>query len=408
MINVTEILICMIVMFAPLLVYYYYVAYKKTVRISEKDILIDLCLLTILFLTISLMNYFDNHLYYFLVTIPILFSYLCRRYFMMIILSIVISSFLHMSIGLNIFYLILGNVLYYVAFYFHNKFNQHRDIFTTFFCLITCVITLSFLTVNKMPEIYNFNVLFALFLYSAMVFIAEIVISKANEVINLHMTLKEFEREKVMQSSFFKITHEIKNPIAVCKGYLDMIDVNDAKKCDKFVNIIKGEIDRTLTLLNDFQQFTKITIEREIFDLNLLLEDVKSAVTPLINKYKVNLAVNSEYDLEIYADYNRLKQVLINIIKNGMEANEGKKNGKIEVTAYVDNEKLYLIIKDNGTGMKKEIMEKLTVPFCTTKQTGSGLGVCLSNEIIKAHNGNLKYTSKVGVGTTAKIVLPLK
>ena len=189
---------------------------------------------------------------------------------------------------------------------------------------------------------------------------------------------------------------------------LDMFDVNDKAKSDKYVNIIKTEIDRTLTLLNDFQQFTKITIEKKNFDLNLLLEDVKAAISPLSNKYKVEVDFQTENSLEIYADYNRLKQVMINIIKNGIEASEGRKHSKILITSYIDNGKLYFIVKDNGVGMKKEIMEKLTVPFCTTKQTGSGLGICLSNEIINAHGGRLKFDSKVGYGTTAKVILPIK
>ena len=99
---------------------------------------------------------------------------------------------------------------------------------------------------------------------------------------------------------------------------------------------------------------------------------------------------------------------MINIIKNAIEASEIKEDSKIIVTSYIDNDKLYFIVKDNGVGMKKEVMEKLTVPFYTTKQTGSGLGICLSNEIINAHGGRLKFSSKVGYGTTAKVILPIK
>ena len=84
------------------------------------------------------------------------------------------------------------------------------------------------------------------------------------------------------------------------------------------------------------------------------------------------------------------------------------KVGEIVMLLRREQDKLHIVIKDNGVGMKKEVMEKLTVPFYTTKQTGSGLGICLSNEIINAHGGRLKFSSKVGYGTTAKVILPIK
>lgn len=408
MINVLEIMIIAVVMFSPLLFYYYYVAYKKTVRESEKKTLNKLCLVSVMFIVISLLKYFNNSFYYLFATFPILFSYLYGNKFMIVFSSVVMSIFAYLNIDINIFYLIIINFFYVLTYILYLKLKKGKDFFTIFFCLSTCLTILVYFLFNNINLIVNINFLFLVFSYTLIVFISEILISKASEIINLHMTLREFEREKVMQSSFFKITHEIKNPIAVCKGYLDMFDTNDKKKSDKYVNILKTEIDRTLTLLSDFQQFTKITIEKKRFDLNLLLEDVKAAISPLSNKYKVEIEFHSEDKLEIYADYNRLKQVIINIVKNGIEAIGEKKQGRIIITAYIDNDKLYLIIKDNGTGMKKEVIEKLTVPFYTTKQTGSGLGVCLSNEIINAHGGRLKFASKVGVGTTAKVILPIK
>lgn len=408
MINVLEIMIIAVVMFSPLLFYYYYVAYKKTVRESEKKTLNKLCLVSVMFIVISLLKYFNNSFYYLFATFPILFSYLYGNKFMIVFSSVVMSIFAYLNIDINIFYLIIINFFYVLTYILYLKLKKGKDFFTIFFCLSTCLTILVYFLFNNINLIVNINFLFLVFSYTLIVFISEILISKASEIINLHMTLREFEREKVMQSSFFKITHEIKNPIAVCKGYLDMFDTNDKKKSDKYVNILKTEIDRTLTLLSDFQQFTKITIEKKRFDLNLLLEDVKAAISPLSNKYKVEIEFHSEDKLEIYADYNRLKQVIINIVKNGIEAIGEKKQGRINITAYIDNDKLYLIIKDNGTGMKKEVIEKLTVPFYTTKQTGSGLGVCLSNEIINAHGGRLKFASKVGVGTTAKVILPIK
>ena len=97
-----------------------------------------------------------------------------------------------------------------------------------------------------------------------------------------------------------------------------------------------------------------------------------------------------------------------NLIKNSLEACLGKDNPYIEVLSYKNNNKLFIIIKDNGVGMDKETLDKIKVPFYTTKANGTGLGVSLSKEIIEAHNGTLNYTSIKDKKTIAKIILPIQ
>ena len=115
-----------------------------------------------------------------------------------------------------------------------------------------------------------------------------------------------------------------------------------------------------------------------------------------------------ENEFYILADYNRLEQVLINLIKNSMEAIPKDRNGIISVYMKkgINNIKIY--IKDNGDGISKENLEKLKSPFFTTKTRGTGLGVYLCNEIMEAHGGNIRYFSKENKGTKVVITLPYK
>lgn len=101
-----------------------------------------------------------------------------------------------------------------------------------------------------------------------------------------------------------------------------------------------------------------------------------------------------------------MKQVMINLIKNAIEASNI--NGEVKIISFIDNNKLNIIIKDCGVGMSKETMDNLLNPFFTTKSFGTGLGVCLSNEIINAHGGSLDYYSHMNEGTSFFITLPLK
>jgi len=220
--------------------------------------------------------------------------------------------------------------------------------------------------------------------------------------------MEELEKEKTIRNSLFKITHEIKNPIAVCKGYLDMIDLSNKKKIDKYVPIIKNEINRTLTLLDDYLDFSKVKIEKDIIDIIMLIEDtIRSMGTLLKDK---NITINLDIDDEevyMFADYNRLKQVLINIIKNSMESKMDERDLIIDFKTDITKDKIKIIIDDNGIGMDKDELEKLGEAFYTTKPNGTGIGVNLSKEIIERHNGSISYESEKYIGTIVTISLPI-
>ena len=234
-----------------------------------------------------------------------------------------------------------------------------------------------------------------------------ILMDKGEEIIRYHMSIKELEKEKQVRTSLFKITHEIKNPMAVCKGYLDMLDTSDKKQVERYVPIIKEEIDRTLLILKDFLSLNKIKIEKDIMDINLLVEEVIDSVNPLTKQNKI-IIEESLIDDEVYinGDYNRLKQVLINLVKNSIEA-INKDDGKISISTNLNNNNFYIVIEDNGCGMNEEILSKIDEPFYTTKKNGTGLGVSLSKEILDAHNSKIEYKSKENVGTTVTITIPL-
>jgi two-component system, NtrC family, nitrogen regulation sensor histidine kinase NtrY len=106
-------------------------------------------------------------------------------------------------------------------------------------------------------------------------------------------------------------------------------------------------------------------------------------------------------DLTISADKNMIEQVIINLIKNAIQAFEDHQVDKlIELKAFVNEKSRPVIsVKDNGTGIDPEAMEKIFIPFFTTKKTGSGIGLSLSRQIMRQHQGTLTVKSNVGKGT---------
>lgn len=226
---------------------------------------------------------------------------------------------------------------------------------------------------------------------------------------DLNNAIKDMQKQKFLYESLSKLTHELKNPITVCKGYLEIINNKSYSNTSKYLPIISSEIDRSLSVINDFSTLGKLTtLNKEELDMEILLTEVIGTLKPLFKKEKAKIALNMSDEIYIYADYNRLKQVLINVLKNSLEAR--KKSIPLEVLINVKKYKtmVKLTITDNGIGMTKEIMENMDKIFYTTKENGTGLGVVLSSEIIKLHNGKIKYSSAENVGTTVTISLPLK
>ena len=122
------------------------------------------------------------------------------------------------------------------------------------------------------------------------------------------------------------------------------------------------------------------------------------------NKAKIEIP-----DDEIYVegDYNRLKQVFINLFKNSLESKR-KEDLVVNVKIKEDNNDCIISMKDNGKGMSKEILEKIYNDFFTTKETGTGIGIPYIKEIIELHHGTLTYKSRENKGTTVLITLPKK
>lgn len=226
---------------------------------------------------------------------------------------------------------------------------------------------------------------------------------------NLNTAIRELEKEKVLRTSLFKLTHEIKNPIAVCKGYLDMLDMDNGEKVHKYIPIIKGEIERTLTLMDDYLEYTKLSINPDVVDIYMLLDEVMESLNLFFKENKIKIEMDLPDDeLYLNVDYNRIKQVLVNILKNADEAFDAKKGEMIiKITTRVLKKYFQIIIEDNGIGMDIDTLNNIGTMFYTTKKNGTGLGISLSKEIVELHGGKIKYYSEINKGTKVVISLPL-
>lgn len=375
----------------PMLVYLIYLFTNK--NINSKNIYFCLSLLSSIYL---IKCFGSNILMSFLVlSIVVIISYIYDYFIPSIILSILI-----MVIYINNFNGIYILGLAYILILGLYKLKIKKPLYLELSIMISLAIYI--LWIYKFNSNYFDNNLFIVSI--CYVFISNmfyLMCIEGNKILKVHMDYKELKKDEQIHLSLFKITHEIKNPIAVCKGYLDMINLSDKDQVNRFIPIIRKEIERLLIILEDFLSINKVNNNSDIMDINMLIEDV-------VYKFNNNdIDINNNLiddEIYIYGDYNRLNQMLVNIIKNSIEAID--ENGKININSYKRKNDYIVTIEDNGIGMNKEVLSKMREPFYTTKSRGTGLGMSLIYEIASSNKVKIEYLSKENIGT--KVVLKFK
>jgi len=399
-----------VLMFFPLLLYLIYVAYSYNIDKKENNLFLELALFSSLYLSIRYGKNIGGELPILMINIPLIIAYIKRRMFGVFIISLVLVLYYQNYLNYSVILLLIEYFLYFIIFIVKEKKKISDNIFIYILLGLKATSFGWFMLQGKYNGNFSFEmigwIIIVVILLIVTTYLCLLMFKKGEDIIKLHMTIKELEKEKIIRQSIFEITHEIKNPIAVCKGYLEMFDVNNLEHSKKYVPIMKEEIARTLILLQDFLSIKKIKIEKDILDINLLLEEIVTSLSPLFKEKNIEIISNiSEDEIFIHGDYNRLKQVFINVFKNSVEAMTNDRKHKLELKIdELDNEVKIQVI-DNGTGISAEQLNKMKEPFCSTKQNGSGLGVYLSNEIIEAHSGILNFESDKK-RTIVTIILP--
>ena len=162
------------------------------------------------------------------------------------------------------------------------------------------------------------------------------------------------------------------------------------------LNVIKEQGKGLMSFVESYRKLTRVPEpEKKLFKVADLMDRVRILYTSLEKSDRIKLSFSlKDPDLEIYADQNLVSQVLLNLVKNALEANENNPDGKILIVAGTDkNLHPEICVIDNGPGISEKNLEEIFVPFFTTRQNGSGIGLSISKQIMRVHGGTLKVRS---------------
>ncbi|THE13506.1 two-component sensor histidine kinase [Bacillus timonensis] len=222
-----------------------------------------------------------------------------------------------------------------------------------------------------------------------------------------HEELRDKEKLAFVGQMATTIGHEIRNPLASLKGFTQL-QREKHKEDDLQYSIMEQEIDRIDSILTDLLVIGK---PRQINVAPCNLKEHLGYVISIIEQseqgknIEVDLKMDESFPL-VECDEKQMKQVFLNLIKNGFESMP--EGGKLSIKgSQVDENKVSIKICDDGCGIPSDILEKLFQPFFTTKDYGTGLGLMVSRKIIEDHHGKIDIESKEGKGTTVEILLPI-
>ena len=234
---------------------------------------------------------------------------------------------------------------------------------------------------------------------------------------NIQSELEEKEME-AWQNLVRVLTHEIMNSVTPISSLAGIVEEDLKHKLEKGseINLKKDEAEdmhlslqtisrRSEGLIRFVKEFRNLTHipKPKLTEVNVrkLLEEMAMLHKKELADHGVSIVISVEPEhLTISADKNMIEQVLINLIKNAIQAFDEQPDKKIELTAFASEKgRAAISVKDNGAGIDAEALEKIFIPFFSTKKTGSGIGLSLSKQIMRQHEGRISVKSKLGEGT---------
>jgi PAS domain S-box-containing protein len=233
-----------------------------------------------------------------------------------------------------------------------------------------------------------------------------IVITDVSERVALQRHLNRLDRLNLIGEMAAGIAHEIRNPMTTIQGFLQIWRKTEAPMSKDHIDLMLSELMRANTIITEYLSLAGNKTSH--FDAHAV-QDLVDSLSPLLQAVAVmaEKQVDVRHDTEevwLRADANEMRQVILNLAKNGLEAMDA--GGKLLIRTYADGLEAVIDVIDEGPGIPDDVLERIGTPFFTTKDHGTGLGLALCYSIIERHQGSIGVTSGP-LGTMFSVRLPI-
>ncbi|WP_077619764.1 ATP-binding protein [Bacillus sinesaloumensis] len=273
--------------------------------------------------------------------------------------------------------------------------------------VIYCAIGITFSIVLRGFDLDTFSVQLTHLLFVALVtFFLVTLYETIRDIHRLRSEMQDTERLRLISQLSTVFAHEIRNPMQVTRGFLQLLDEPDLPKSKKqYIQISIDELDRANQIIYDFLSFGSPSTNIEKVDVGYQLQRVANIIKGYTLNQNVDIKLDVQENCWIHANPQKLNQSLINILKNAVESMPN--GGSVWITCFQSEDGfIEVTIKDEGIGMTPKQLKRLGSPYYSLKEKGTGLGMMVSMQIIHSLNGKIKVTSEEGIGTEITIQIP--
>ena len=241
---------------------------------------------------------------------------------------------------------------------------------------------------------------------------------------NAYKTIKEqnekiLEADKVKNEFLANISHELRTPLNSILGFSDILGTqlygNLNSKQEEYINDIKVSATHLLGMINEVLDMSKIEanamkVVKSAFWISRAVDEVVNILSPLAQKKNIKLIKNMAVDFEVFADYQKIQQILYNLVSNAIKYSP--ENDEVEISINSDDENFRILVHDNGIGIDKKYHGKIFAKFVqldsayTKKESSTGLGLTITKELVELHGGKISLISEVNNGSTFIVEIP--
>ncbi len=241
---------------------------------------------------------------------------------------------------------------------------------------------------------------------------------------NAYKTIKEqnekiLEADKVKNEFLANISHELRTPLNSILGFSDILGTqlygNLNPKQEEYINDIKVSATHLLGMINEVLDMSKIEanamkIVKSAFRISRAVDEVANILSPLAQKKNIKLIKNLEADFEVFADYQKIQQILYNLVSNAIKYSP--EDDEVEISVNSDDENFRILVHDNGIGIDKKYHGKIFAKFVqldsayTKKESSTGLGLTITKELVELHGGKISLISEINNGSTFIVEIP--
>ncbi len=409
--HIGHVLYHVLIVIFPILIYYLLtIQDNRSSPKPHRNKLLGMIIIMLL-LTITFPVAYANGFAYDFRIIPIFVAFLYTGFFQGIAVILIMLGYLLLLGDTKVIFSIVNYAIIIAIFYF--LFKKYHSLLLNKKLIVLSIIY-SFIVITRAIVIVKSNQidqLLVMILFSIVTWITLLlvilIIENLKQQILLQRELRRSEKMNVVSQLAASVAHEVRNPLTTVNGFLQLIirDDNITDKQRNYIDITLSELNRAQSIINDYLSLAKPNNSNtQLVNISEELSKTVELMTSYTNIQSIEVETFIEDSLYINGNKDEIKQVLINIIKNAIEAIGN--DGLLQINAFAKDQDIIVKITDNGPGMTKEQLSKIGTPFYSTKDKGTGVGLTICFQIIDQLKGSIDVESTVGKGTSFLIKLP--